>query len=200
MTRMLMIAAITTCLLSARDIVVKIIRSQEREGNSEVEAEAMASIPLGGPFYRGSAHYYNVAIPFSAGIPYRPLYSSRPTPSSSKSMNNLHDPLACGVVDNIPCSNWHGMGMPIGYRAMGPRNEFFLNDKAPQLCNTLRPEKQPPITENKSKHNVPAGSWKCEMCNNVNYPFRTKCNRYSCGAIKPSDGRISGGDMGSAHL
>ncbi|MED6138475.1 hypothetical protein PIB30_074551 [Stylosanthes scabra] len=115
-------------------------------------------------------------------------------------MNNLHDHLVCGVVDQIPHSNWHGMGMPIGFRAIGPKNGFFLNDKAPQICNTLRLGNQLPITENKSKHNVPTGSWKCERCNNINYPFRTKCNRYSCGAMKPSDHRPSAGASGSAHL
>jgi len=33
---------------------------------------------------------------------------------------------------------------------------------------------------------MPEGSWKCEQCNNINYPFRTKCNRPQCGAEKPS--------------
>ncbi|MED6177533.1 hypothetical protein PIB30_099018, partial [Stylosanthes scabra] len=146
-----------------------------------------AFIPLGDPFSRGSAHPYNFAIPLSAGIPYRPLYSSGPTPFSSKSMNNWHDPLAGGVIDQIPLSNRHGMGMPIGFEAMGPRMGFFLHDKASQMCNTQRPGNQPPISENKSKHNMPTGSWKCERCNYINYPFRTKCNRHSCGAMKPSE-------------
>lgn len=34
---------------------------------------------------------------------------------------------------------------------------------------------------------MPEGSWKCEKCNNINYPFRSKCNRQNCGADKPSD-------------
>lgn len=34
---------------------------------------------------------------------------------------------------------------------------------------------------------MPEGSWKCEKCNNINYPFRTKCNRQNCGAEKPSE-------------
>lgn len=34
---------------------------------------------------------------------------------------------------------------------------------------------------------MPEGSWKCEKCNNINYPFRTKCNRPNCGAEKPSE-------------
>lgn len=31
------------------------------------------------------------------------------------------------------------------------------------------------------------GNWKCEKCNNINYSFRTKCNRQNCGADKPSE-------------
>ena len=33
---------------------------------------------------------------------------------------------------------------------------------------------------------MPEGSWKCEKCNNINYPFRTKCNRQNCGAERPA--------------
>ncbi|KAI8022104.1 RanBP2-type zinc finger protein [Camellia lanceoleosa] len=42
-----------------------------------------------------------------------------------------------------------------------------------------------------NEHKMPYGSWKCEKCNNINYPFRTKCNRQNCGAIKPSEGQKS---------
>lgn len=34
---------------------------------------------------------------------------------------------------------------------------------------------------------MPEGSWKCEKCNNINYPFRTKCNRQNCGVDKPAE-------------
>lgn len=34
---------------------------------------------------------------------------------------------------------------------------------------------------------MPEGSWKCEQCGNINYPFRTKCNKQNCGADKPSE-------------
>jgi len=34
---------------------------------------------------------------------------------------------------------------------------------------------------------MPEGSWKCNKCGNINYPFRTKCNRQNCGADKPSE-------------
>ncbi|CAM6081965.1 unnamed protein product [Calypogeia fissa] len=33
----------------------------------------------------------------------------------------------------------------------------------------------------------PDGSWTCEACGNVNYPFRMKCNRRNCGADKPTE-------------
>lgn len=38
---------------------------------------------------------------------------------------------------------------------------------------------------------MPEGSWKCEKCNNINYPFRTKCNRQNCGADKPAESNKS---------
>ncbi len=37
----------------------------------------------------------------------------------------------------------------------------------------------------------PDGSWTCESCGNVNYPFRTKCNRRNCGADKPTESKPS---------
>lgn len=40
---------------------------------------------------------------------------------------------------------------------------------------------------------MPEGSWKCEKCSNINYPFRTKCNRQNCGAEKPSESQKSPG-------
>ena len=38
---------------------------------------------------------------------------------------------------------------------------------------------------------MPEGSWKCEKCSNINYPFRTKCNRQNCGADKPAESKKS---------
>ena len=42
-----------------------------------------------------------------------------------------------------------------------------------------------------SEPDMPDGSWKCDQCNNINYPFRTKCNRQNCGAEKPSESQKS---------
>lgn len=42
-----------------------------------------------------------------------------------------------------------------------------------------------------SEQKMPDGSWKCEKCNNINYPFRTKCNRQNCGADKPVESKKS---------
>jgi hypothetical protein len=35
----------------------------------------------------------------------------------------------------------------------------------------------------------PDGSWTCDACGNVNYPFRSKCNRRNCGADKPTEAK-----------
>lgn len=35
-----------------------------------------------------------------------------------------------------------------------------------------------------SEQKMPEGSWKCENCNNINYRYRTKCNRQNCGVEK----------------
>ncbi|KAL5973203.1 hypothetical protein ACLOJK_037230 [Asimina triloba] len=32
---------------------------------------------------------------------------------------------------------------------------------------------------------APEGSWTCNKCGNLNYPFRTVCNRKGCGSEKP---------------
>jgi len=42
-----------------------------------------------------------------------------------------------------------------------------------------------------SEQKMPEGSWKCEQCGNINYPFRTKCNKQNCGADKPSEAEKS---------
>lgn len=46
---------------------------------------------------------------------------------------------------------------------------------------------------------MPEGSWKCEKCNNINYPFRTKCNRQNCGADKPSETKSSPPEAADAN-
>ncbi|XP_021899760.1 ranBP2-type zinc finger protein At1g67325-like isoform X3 [Carica papaya] len=46
-------------------------------------------------------------------------------------------------------------------------------------------------SDKNSKQKMPEGSWKCEKCNNINYPFRTKCNRQNCGADKPAESKKS---------
>lgn len=46
---------------------------------------------------------------------------------------------------------------------------------------------------------MPEGSWKCEKCNNINYPFRTKCNRQNCGADKPSEKKESPSETADAN-
>ncbi|URE33594.1 RanBP2-type zinc finger protein [Musa troglodytarum] len=69
-----------------------------------------------------------------------------------------------GMYGMPPMVDRYGLGMPMDHGAMGSKSE---NSKS-------------------SKPKMPEGSWKCEKCNNINYPFRTKCNRQNCGAEKPS--------------
>ncbi|KAJ8451516.1 hypothetical protein Cgig2_018150 [Carnegiea gigantea] len=61
-------------------------------------------------------------------------------------------------------------------------------------CNTPRPASQGAKSESSPntpphfpEQKMPEGSWKCNQCGNINYPFRTKCNRQNCGADKPSE-------------
>lgn len=44
-----------------------------------------------------------------------------------------------------------------------------------------------------AEQKMPEGSWKCKKCNNINYPFRTKCNRQNCGAEKTSEDNTTQG-------
>lgn len=50
-----------------------------------------------------------------------------------------------------------------------------------------------------SEPDMPEGSWKCDKCNNINYPFRTKCNRQNCGADKPSEKKESPTETADAN-
>jgi len=40
--------------------------------------------------------------------------------------------------------------------------------------------------------NNPPGSWECPLCNNVNWPRRTTCNKEGCGAPKPTGAATPG--------
>ncbi|XP_057486352.1 ranBP2-type zinc finger protein At1g67325-like isoform X2 [Actinidia eriantha] len=110
------------------------------------------------PFLGGSAYPYSYASHFSGGSPYRSLYLSGPTPYASGSMMGNG-----GMYGMPPMMDHYGLGMPMGHVAMD-----------------AKPDKS-------YKQKMPEGTWKCEKCNNINYPFRTKCNRQNCGADKPSE-------------
>lgn len=38
----------------------------------------------------------------------------------------------------------------------------------------------------KEQGEAPEGSWTCSKCSNLNYPFRTVCNRKGCGNERPA--------------
>ncbi|KAI8009876.1 RanBP2-type zinc finger protein [Camellia lanceoleosa] len=131
-------------------------------GSSLFNGSSMS--PYDDPFSGGSAYPYNYGSRLSGGSPYRPLHMACPTPYSSGSM------MGNGGMYGMPplmdrCGL--GMGMAMGYVDMAAKSD------------------------SNSKHKMPYGSWKCEKCNNIKYPFRTKCNRQNCGAVKPSEGQKS---------
>ncbi|GJP29643.1 hypothetical protein CLOM_g19278 [Closterium sp. NIES-68] len=43
---------------------------------------------------------------------------------------------------------------------------------------------------------APEGSWACSECGNVNYPFRSHCNRRHCGHPRPTDATAAPGGGG----
>lgn len=48
-----------------------------------------------------------------------------------------------------------------------------------------------PVRPPTQRQAPPEGSWTCK-CGNVNYPFRTHCNRKNCGEEKPTDAAAPG--------
>ena len=42
------------------------------------------------------------------------------------------------------------------------------------------------ISSSRKDKDAPEGSWTCPECNNLNYPFRTVCNRKGCSYSKPT--------------
>ncbi|KAH0991930.1 hypothetical protein GBA52_003413 [Prunus armeniaca] len=127
--------------------------------------------PYDVPFSGGSAYHYNYGSRLSTGSPYRPLHLSGPTPYSSGSMIGNG-----GMYSMPPMMERYGLGLPMGPGPMGPRPGFYPDDKSQKKG---------------AEQKMPEGSWKCEKCNNINYPFRTKCNRQNCGADKPAESKKS---------
>ncbi|XP_057949594.1 ranBP2-type zinc finger protein At1g67325 isoform X3 [Malania oleifera] len=117
--------------------------------------------PYDAPYSGGSAYHYNYGNRLSAGSPYRPLHLSGPAPYSGASMMGNG-----GMYGMPPLVDRYGLGMPMG---------------APMAAKS----------DKNSKQKMPEGSWKCEKCGNINFPFRTKCNRQNCGADKPSESNES---------
>ncbi|XP_043712188.1 ranBP2-type zinc finger protein At1g67325-like isoform X4 [Telopea speciosissima] len=110
------------------------------------------------PFSGASGYPYDYGSRLSSGSPYGPLHLSGPSPYPSGSM------LGTGGMYSIPpLMDRYGLGLPMGHAPMAAKSE------------------------KNSKQKMPEGCWKCEKCNNINYPFRTKCNRQNCGAEKPSE-------------
>ncbi|GJR42717.1 hypothetical protein Tco_1310820 [Tanacetum coccineum] len=54
--------------------------------------------------------------------------------------------------------------------------------------NTPKPGSQ---SAKSSKADMPEGCCRCDKCNNIDYPFRTKCKRHNCGVQKPLESQNS---------
>ncbi|KAG8080518.1 hypothetical protein GUJ93_ZPchr0007g5788 [Zizania palustris] len=52
-------------------------------------------------------------------------------------------------------------------------------------CGAPRPSPGANAGPSRKEKDAPEGSWTCTSCNNLNYPFRTSCNRKGCGSSKP---------------
>jgi hypothetical protein len=87
----------------------------------------------------------------------------------------------------------------------GNTNFAFRGTCNMRKCGASKPTKvvgygngPPPRPLPVSQGPPPDGSWTCESCGNVNYPFRTKCNRRNCGAEKPTETKPSNGSNAPA--
>ncbi|KAH0436240.1 hypothetical protein IEQ34_026437 [Dendrobium chrysotoxum] len=128
----------------------------------------------------GSGYPYGYGGRLSVGSPYGPLHMSGPPPYSG------------GMYGMPPLMDRYGMGMHMGHGAMGPSRPIPYPDEDFQKKPADARHDNDWICPN-CEPKMPDGSWKCEKCNNINYPFRTKCNRQNCGAERPSEGNEARG-------
>eukprot|EP00245_Coleochaete_scutata_P017101 TRINITY_DN8225_c0_g1_i1.p1 TRINITY_DN8225_c0_g1~~TRINITY_DN8225_c0_g1_i1.p1 ORF type:complete len:289 (-),score=40.98 TRINITY_DN8225_c0_g1_i1:1392-2258(-) len=78
----------------------------------------------------------------------------------------------------------------------GNNNFAFRTSCNMRKCGTAKPAaaktsfQRPEVSAARQQDGTaPDGSWTCKQCGNVNYPFRTKCNRRNCGAER-TDGEL----------
>ncbi|XP_076959311.1 ranBP2-type zinc finger protein At1g67325-like [Bidens hawaiensis] len=173
-------------------------------GASLLNATSMP--PYEAPLSGGSTYPYIYNNRLAAGNPYRPLQISGTPPYSGGiyGLPQLMDQLGL----RLPIGQT-AMGPKPGFfpeetsqKKDGARENDWecpkcgnVNFSFRTVCNMRKCSTPKPIFQGVSmqtakpsksaKTDTPEGSWKCEKCNNINYPFRTKCNRQNCGAEKP---------------
>ena len=69
-------------------------------------------------------------------------------------------------------------------RHLATLGSVFCVTAAPRRANRGRQEQSSALVPS-STADVPAGSWTCPSCNNVNWPRRTHCNKSGCGLPRP---------------
>jgi len=91
----------------------------------------------------------------------------------------------CLACNNI---NWPQRDTCNGRNCGRPR--AAVDGGAPPPNAMVSPGSEPPpamgvLPDNAPIGGHPAGSWQCPVCNNINYPNRTSCNKKGCGMPRP---------------
>jgi ATP-dependent helicase YprA (DUF1998 family) len=102
----------------------------------------------------------------------------RPTPVQAQVW-----PLALQGADVIAVAQT-GSGKTCAY--LLPALQHLLLAPVPPVKRSVAPAAAPAVPALPAIPGAPAGSWKCALCDNLNYPLRETCNTRSCKATRPA--------------